>query len=107
MHPMTSVPTRHTRTATKAADPHEWIGTDRLETPFGNFEFEGGYPTDDSARRLADQLALNRAAELYLSQMPVVSWNRVWKGTAEAGTGAPNQLVVWETLMDAETLLLT
>ena len=45
--------------------------------------------------------------ELYLSQMPVVSWNRVWKGVAEAGTRAPNQLVIWETLMDAETLLLT
>lgn len=31
----------------------------------------------------------------------------MWKGVAEAGGGAANQLVVWETLMDAQTLLLT
>ena len=93
--------------ATQTAEAHGWIGTETVKTPLGNFEFKGGYPTEDSARRLADQLVFNRAVELYLSQMPVVSWNRVWRGVAEAGTGAPNQLVIWETLMDAQTILLT
>src|SRR6476620_8844873 len=101
------MPTRDTTSATKAAAARGGIGTDRIETPFGNLDSKGGYPTEQSARKLADHLAFNRAVELYLSQMPVVSWNRVWKGVAEAGTRAPNQLVIWETLMDAETLLLT
>ena len=40
-------------------------------------------------------------------QMPGVSWFRIWKGTAEAGEGTPNQVVLWENLMDGATLLLT
>jgi hypothetical protein len=30
--------------------------------------------------------------------MPVVSWYHVWNGVAEAGTGAPNQLVIYGPL---------
>jgi hypothetical protein len=36
-----------------------------------------------------------------------VSWYHVWKGISGAGPGVLNQMVIWETLMDAETLLLT
>jgi hypothetical protein len=39
--------------------------------------------------------AFNRAVEAYLVQMHGVSWYRVWKGTAEAGEGMPNQIVLW------------
>ena len=77
------------------------------EGQYGPFEFQGGYPTADSVSKLEETLLLSRAVDVYLAQMPAVSWYRVWKGTSEAGTGAPNQLVIWETLMDAQTLLLT
>jgi hypothetical protein len=103
---MSAVSTRDA-TATKAAEAHGWIGTENVQTRFGTYEFKGGYPTDNAARTLAEQLVFNRAVELYLSQMPVVSWYHVWKGVAAAGSGTPNQMVIWETLMDAETLLLT
>ena len=36
-----------------------------------------------------------------------VSWYRVWKGVADAGAKTPNQIVLWENLMDGATLLLT
>ncbi|EHP39241.1 hypothetical protein OR16_32383 [Cupriavidus basilensis OR16] len=39
--------------------------------------------------------------------MPTVSWYHVWKGVGSAETGAPGQFVIWESLMDAQTLLLT
>jgi len=71
------------------------------------FEFSNGYPSGDATRRLRDALVFNRAVEAYLVQMHGVSWYRVWKRVAEAGPGAPNQLVIWETLMDGATLLLT
>jgi hypothetical protein len=45
--------------------------------------------------------------EAYLVQMHGVAWYRVWKGVAEAGTRTPNQVVLWEDLMDGATLLLT
>lgn len=89
------------------AGPHSWAGTGSVVTRYGSFDFTGGYPTADAGRKLDDVLVLNRAIEAYLTQMPAVSWYRVWKGVADAGAGVPNQLVVWETLMDAQTLLLT
>src|SRR5262245_19353801 len=86
---------------------HGWIGTETVGTRLGKFEFQGGYPTEDAAARLADTLFFNRAVEVYLAQMPAVSWFHVWKGVGETPSAAPNQVVIWETLMDAETVLLT
>ena len=86
---------------------HSWLGTETLKTPLGDFEFRNSYPAGDSTQRLREALLFNRAVEAYLVQMHGVSWYRVWKGVAEAGSGAPNQLVIWETLMDSATLLLT
>jgi hypothetical protein len=91
----------------RTGDSHAWIGTETVKTRFGDFRFQNNYPTGNSAQRLRDMLAFNRAVEAYLVQMPGVSWYRVWRGVAEAGTGAANQVVIWETLMDSQTLLLT
>lgn len=95
------------RTPAKPPDSHGWIGTETVTSRLGNFEFKNSYPAGDTAQRLRDALAFNRAVEAYLVQMPGVSWYRVWKGTAEAGSGARNQMVIWDTLMDSATLLLT
>jgi len=89
-----------------AAESHGWIGTETVKTRLGDFEFKGGYPTDDSAQRLNDQRAYYRAVEVYLAQMPVVSMYNVWKGAADAGRGVPNQVVLWETSVDARTVSL-
>jgi hypothetical protein len=103
---MATVSIRDAATA-KAIETHGWIDTETASTRLGSYEFKGGYPTEESARKLAEQLVHNRAVEVFLSQMPVVSWYHVWQGTARAGSGVPNQMVIWETLMDAQTLLLT
>jgi hypothetical protein len=91
----------------KTDKSHGWIGTETVKTRLGDFEFKDSYPAGDAAQQLWDELAFNRAVETYLVQMPGVSWYRVWKGIAEAGAGAVNQMVIWETLMDSQTLLLT
>jgi hypothetical protein len=94
-------------TLAQSADPHGWLNNDHLQTPYGTFEFKGGFPAPDTSKRLRDTIALNRAIEVYLAQMPTVSWYAVWKGVADAGNKQPNQMVIWEALMDAKTLLLT
>ena len=94
-------------TAAARTTTHGWIGTETVKTRLGSFEFKDAYPSGDTAGRLRDALVFNRAVEAYLVQMHGVSWYRVWKGVAEAGSGAPNQLVIWDTLMDGATLLLT
>jgi len=91
----------------RAAASHGWIRTETVKTRVGDFDFKNSYPARDSIARLRDALIFNRAVETYLTQMPGVSWYRVWKGVGEAGTGARNQMVIWETLMETQTLLLT
>src|SRR4030095_2897309 len=95
-----------TSTIAPAAESHAWTGTRTLKTRAGDFEFENSYPTGDASRKLRDALVFNRAVEAYLVQMHGVSWYHVWKGVAEAGSRTPNQVVLWEDLMDGPTLFL-
>ncbi len=84
-----------------------WIGTETVKTPFGNFDFKNGYPTPEAATRLLDQLKLNRAIEVYLTQMMPVSEIALREGLRAFGSKKPQQVVIWEDLMDARTVLLT
>ena len=94
-------------TKSTAAADHGWFGSETVKTRVGDFEFKNNYPAGDASRQLRDALVFNRAVEAYLVQMHGVSWYHVWKGTSEAGPGVLNQMVIWEKLMDAATLLLT
>jgi hypothetical protein len=91
----------------EAAKTHGWIRTETVRTRVGAFDFSNSYPAGDSATRLRETLVFNRAVEAYLTHMPTVSWLHVWRGTASAGAAAPNQVVIWDGLMDSASLLLT
>ncbi|MGA8134886.1 MAG: DUF1254 domain-containing protein, partial [Pseudomonas gingeri] len=91
----------------QAGDEHGWIGTETVQTPVGKFDFKDGYPTDKSTKQLGDVLRFNRAVEVYLDQMPAVSVFQIRKGLAAGGAREANQFIIWETLMNARTLLLT
>ncbi len=56
---------------------------------------------------LLDQLKFNRAVEVYLAQIPAVAIFAEHRGLGDFGAKRSNQLVVWENLMDATTILLT
>lgn len=91
----------------QTSDSHGWLDNDHVQSRYGALEFKGGYPTADTAKRLRESIELGRAIDVYMAQMPTVSWYAVWKGTAEAGDKQPNQMIIWEGLMDAQTILLT
>ncbi len=85
-------------------DRHGWI---TVNSRFGNFEFKNGYPTRQAAEALLDQLIINRAIEVYLRQVPAVGLMESRRGVRQFGAKHRNQLVIWETLMDAKSLVLT
>lgn len=89
------------------AEPHGWLGTETLKTRFGDFEFKGGYPVGDTAERLFELQKLNRAIEVYLTQIMPVSEIATREGLRAFGQTKPTQVVIWENLMDARTVLLT
>ena len=93
--------------AEQSTDPAGWLGTETVKTRFGDFEFKNGYPTAAAADALLDQLKFNRAIEVYLTQIPPIGVAAEHRGLADFGAKRPNQIVIWELLMDAETVLLT
>lgn len=95
--------------ASHAQETHEqgWLGTGTVKTRFGTFDFNGGYPSNATVKEINDVRTINRAIEVYLSQMPAVSIFQIRKGLAEAGVNAANKFAIWDTLMNASTLLLT
>src|SRR5262245_15826895 len=94
-------------TTSSSTDRHGWLGTETLKTRFGNYEFKGGYPTPAAAEGLLDQLKFNRAVEVYFLQIPAVAVIEQRRGFRDFGAKRTNQFIIWESLMDAKTLLLT
>jgi len=94
-------------TTPRPVETHGWLRTETVKNRLGNFEFKNSYPTAGATKLLRDALLFNRAVEAFLVQMPAVSWHHVCKGVADAGSHTPNQMVIWESLMDSATLLLT
>src|SRR5262245_5559366 len=91
----------------QVAESHGWLNNETLQTPYGNFQFKNGYPAGDSGQRLLDIQMLNRAIDVYTTQMMRVSEIAVREGLRAFGSRTPQQVVIWESLMDAKTILLT
>ncbi len=97
----------HGASCGQPAEPHGWLCTETLKTRFGDFAFKDGYPAGDTAERLFELQKLNRAVEVYTTQLMRVGEIALREGLRAFGASRPNQVVVWENLMDASTVLLT
>ena len=86
---------------------HGWIGTETINTRFGSFEFRGGYPTPEATDKLYDLLTFNRATEAYLHFVTPMSMFYMQKGLKDFGLDAANKFLIFETLLDAQSLYLT
>jgi hypothetical protein len=92
--------------SSQQVNPYGWPDTETLQTRFGAFEFKDGYPVGDAAQRLLDLQKLNRAVESTPQPMPV-SEIALREGLRAFGATTPQQVVIWEQLMDARMVLLT
>ena len=92
---------RRKSTPTAGSAPRRW------RRRFGDFQFEGGYPAGDTADRLFEIQTLSRAIEVYQNQLMRVSEAALDEGLRAFGATKPTQVVIWENLMDAATVLLT
>ncbi len=88
-------------------DGHGWIATETVHGRVGALEFEHGFPTAAAIGMLREQRLFQRAVEVYLAHIPAASMFHVHRGLVEAGVTAANKAVVWDRLMDSQTLLLT
>ncbi|HEY5140119.1 MAG TPA: DUF1254 domain-containing protein, partial [Methylococcales bacterium] len=63
-----------------AKDPNKYEDTSRtLETRIGRLEYIGGYPTDETVQKAYDQLNVQRATQVYLEFMPLMSQQAIFR----------------------------
>jgi hypothetical protein len=91
----------------RTKDSHGWIGTETINTRFGDFEFKNGYPTAEATDKLYELLTFNRGVESYLHFVTIMSMFYMQKGLADFGLDAANKFLIFETLLDAQSLYLT
>ena len=78
---------------------------DTLDTRFGTLKFEDGFPTEETAQKVYDQLDFQRAVESVLMTTPAASLMAFRKGNREFGPD--NQTAIYWERMDSKVLLLT
>jgi hypothetical protein len=93
--------------AERTKDSHAWIGTEIIKTRFGDFEFRNGYPTAKGTDKLYELLTFTRAVESYLHFVTIMSMFYMQKGLTDFGLDAANKFLIFETLLDAQSLYLT
>ena len=64
-------------------------------------------PTDVTASTLLDHLTFLRGVEMFLNTVQVASLEAVRIGLAEVGATAANKVVIYDNLMDSNSLFLT
>jgi hypothetical protein len=86
--------------------PPEILTPDSVETRIGRLEFTDGVPTEETARRVYDQIDFGRGVEAFLNGIPGASMVAIRAGLREVGA-IGGAVGVFETLMDSRSLFLT
>ena len=87
--------------------PPSLLTPDILETRVGTLDFFDGIPTKESAERLYNNLDYVRGVETFLSGMPAANLEAFRRGQVTLGAEDYNQIVIFDQLMDSNSLFLT
>ncbi len=81
-------------------------GVNSFETRVGDVHFEYGYPTEDTARKLYDEMDFQRAVQVYLWSLPLVAMQALHERLNEAGETAYSP-AIFEEFLPPSTLVFT
>ncbi len=87
--------------------PSKIMTPDQVSTRLGTLEFFDGMPTDATAFTLLDHLAFLRGVQVFLNTVQVASLEAARIGLEEVGVVAENQVLIYDDLMDSNSLFLT
>lgn len=77
-----------------------------LDTHIGTLEFRSGYPTDETAEKLYDELDLQRAVQAYLWALPMASYGAMADAHIKLGCNS-SSVIVAENSAEQQQLVLT
>jgi hypothetical protein len=87
--------------------PEEIMTPDKVETRIGTLEFFDGMPTDDTVKKVYDNLVLMRGTEAFLNGIPATSIEGFRRGFLDIGLNRCNKISVADALLDSDALFLT
>ena len=87
--------------------PDEIMTPATVETRIGTLEFFDGFPTDETTRKVYDNLDFLRGVEVFLNFIPAANLEGLRRGFAELGVTTSNRLVIFDQLLDSNPLFLT
>jgi len=80
---------------------------DSVETSIGTLKFFDGVPTDDTVKKVYDNLDRMRGVQVFLNTLGGGSMYRLRAGNATIGQKKSNQVSIFSKLMDSKSLYLT
>jgi hypothetical protein len=87
--------------------PSDIMTPDKVETKLGTLEFFDGLPTEETVRKVYDNLDYIRGVETFLNGIPACSIEVLYRGMQGLGAKNYNQVVIMDKLMDSNPLFLT
>ncbi len=87
--------------------PESIMTPDTMKTRLGTLMFFDGIPTKETAALLFENLDLNRGVETFLNGMPASNFEAGRRGHIALGQKKANQMVIFDELMDSNSLFLT
>ena len=80
---------------------------DTVKTSIGKLKFFDGVPTDDTVKKLYDNLDRMRGTQVFLNTIGGASMYRIRAGHRKVGITKSNQVAIFSQFMDSKSLFLT
>ena len=80
---------------------------DSVKTSLGELKFFDGVPTDDTVKKVYDNLDRMRGVQVFLDTLGGASMYRLRAGNAKVGVTKSNQVSIFGKLLDSKSLYLT
>jgi hypothetical protein len=87
--------------------PEQIMTPDTVETRIGTLKFFDGLPTDETVELAYNHLDFMRGVDVFLNFIPATSMEAIRRGLADVGVAKSNQAIIFEQLMDSNSLFLT
>jgi hypothetical protein len=87
--------------------PDNILTSDKVKTSIGTLKFFDGAPDPETAAKVYDYLDTMRGVDTFLKGMPGASVDALIKGNHELGAVQAHQVLIFDRLMDSNSLFLT
>ena len=86
--------------------PENILTQEKVKSKIGTLSIPNGYPTEETAQKLRDELFYIHAVQTYLNTLAPVSVWKIHQGLQEAGV-KENEFITFPNMMDGKHLFLT